>query len=73
MNKFKRTGDATEEDGTVLAHWRREPDPVYAEGRFRVWMRGDEPDDGRSFFPLYMSKEWVREEIEKRKGGDLTM
>lgn len=73
MIRFKRSGEVVNEGGIVLARWSREPDPVYSEGRFRVWMEGDTPEDGRTFFPLYLSRGWVREESEKRSGAGLSM
>lgn len=51
--------------GQPLGFWRKEEDPVYAAGRFRVWKTDERPEDGLTCYPRYMGLKHFREEIEK--------
>lgn len=68
--KFSRKGDVIHApSGTVIGHWRKEDDPQYVAGRFRVWLNDQDPEDGKTCYPLYMGGGHFRnaiEEIEER-------
>ena len=61
--------------GKVLGGWRKEGDPHYAAGSYRIWKVGQSPEEGRLCFPRYLAITVLRDavaEAEAAPDTDLT-
>ncbi len=67
--QFKKDGSVIHKaSGTRLGSWRKEEDPVYAAGTFRVWKEGQVPEEGKTCFPRQNGFSFFRDQVDALEG-----